>query len=227
MFECKRVLAVIPARGGSKGLPRKNILKVKGKPLIWYSYEAALKSAFIDLTILSTDDDEIIEEAKRFEINAPFKRPAELASDNAETIDTILHACSCFPEYKYVVLLQPTSPMRLTSDIDQCFELLHSTQAPACVTVCEQRHKPEWMFKVNENFKISPLIKSDKTPTRRQNLTQVHALNGSVYIARVDWLKNTKSFTAEGCVAKIMPASRSIDIDTQQDLDYFSEKING
>ena len=150
MFEGEKVLGVIPARGGSKGLPRKNILKVRGKPLIWYSYEAALKSKFIDLTILSTDDDEIIEEANKFKIYVPFKRPDELAGDDAETIDTVLHACSYFPEYKYVVLLQPTSPMRLTTDIDQCFDLLHTTHAPACVTVCQPQHKPEWMFKVNE-----------------------------------------------------------------------------
>lgn len=226
MFEGEKVLAVIPARGGSKGLPRKNILRVKGKPLIWYSYEVALKSAFIDLTILSTDDDEIIEEANRFKIYVPFKRPPELASDSAATIDTILYTCDCFPEYKYVVLLQPTSPMRLTRDIDQCFELLQSTQAPACVTVCEPRHKPEWMFNVNQNLKISPLLKIDKTPTRRQELAPVYALNGSVYIAQIDWLKNTKSFTAEGSIAKIMPGSRSIDIDTQEDLDYFSANLN-
>lgn len=227
MFKDEKVLAVIPARGGSRGLPRKNILLAKGKPLIWYSYEAAEGSSYIDSTILSTDDNEITEVAEKHGINVPFRRPSELASDTAGSVDVVLHAAAYFPDYKYVVLLQPTCPLRITEDIDRCFELMELRSAPACVTIVEPKHKPEWMFTLDTDAKIHTYLNGMQPPSQRQKMASVYSLNGVVYVAKIEWLLEHRSFVAEGCIGSIMPATRSLDIDTEDDFRIFQREING
>ena len=120
MIEGKKVLAVIPARGGSNGVPRKNIIDVGGKPLIAWTIEEARKSKYIDRLILSSDDREIIEIAKRWGCEVPFEQPAEMARDGTPGIAPVLHAIEMLPDYDYVVLLQPTSPLRQVEDVDGC-----------------------------------------------------------------------------------------------------------
>ncbi|TCP57851.1 N-acylneuraminate cytidylyltransferase [Tumebacillus sp. BK434] len=217
MIGAKRVLAVIPARGGSKGVPRKNIRELAGKPLLAWSIEAARQSKYIDRVILSSDDPEIIETAQAWGCEVPFIRPAELAADDTPGIDPILHALSQVPGYDYVILLQPTSPLRTAEDIDACVEQLLRAAAPCCVTVTEPAKSPYWMYTLQANNAMQPLIQQELV-TRRQDLPKAFALNGAVYVAEAEWLKRTKSFLTEETVAHIMPSDRSFDIDTELDL---------
>lgn len=219
------VLGLITARGGSKGLPRKNVLTVGGKPLIGWTIEAALKSRFIERVVLSSDDDEIMEAAKTWGCEVPYRRPAHLANDTASSMDVVLHALGQLPGYEYLVLLQPTSPLRTAADIDAAFELLQSTGASSCVSVCEADQSPYWMFRIKNGSKVERLLPDETSATRRQDLPPIYVLNGAIYIARVDWLRQSKNFLGEGCVAYVMPRERSLDIDNAEDLEVFRRKV--
>jgi len=212
------LLAIIPARGGSKGLPRKNILPVGGKPLIAWTITAALEASSIDEVILSSDDDETIKMAGEWGCNAPFVRPARLASDTASSIDVVLHALGMFPGFDYVALLQPTSPLRTSIDIDDAFKILTVSGANSCVSMCLAEESPFWMYRVRENMQLESLL-PDQNVSRRQDLPPVYVLNGAIYLARVSWLLQSRNFISEDCVAHIMPRERSLDIDTADDLE--------
>jgi N-acylneuraminate cytidylyltransferase len=221
----KRLLAVITARGGSKGLPRKNVLLAGGKPLIAWTISAARDSESIDRVILSTDDEEIMQYAREWGCEVPFQRPAELANDTATSIDVVLHAVDQVQGYEFVVLLQPTSPLRTAQDIDAAFSLLKSSGAPSCVSVCEADQSPYWMYRLTNDRKLQNLLPQSHGFTRRQDLPPVYILNGAIYIARVDWLRKTRSFVAEGCVAYPMTKESSIDIDNAEDFEMFRSKV--
>lgn len=215
------MLALITARGGSKGLPRKNVLLAGGRPLIAWTIGAAVESEAVDHVVLSSDDDEIIEAARAWGCAVPFRRPAELASDTATSMDVVLHALDQVPGYEYVVLLQPTSPLRTAADIDAAFALLQSRSAPSCVSVCEAEQSPYWMFRLGAEEALAPLLPGEAGASRRQDLPPVYVLNGAIYIAQVDWLRRTRSFLGEGCIAYRMPLERSIDIDDAADFEAF------
>jgi CMP-N,N'-diacetyllegionaminic acid synthase len=218
MINGKTILALIPARGGSKGVPRKNIRDTAGKPLIAWTIEAAQKSKYIDRLILSSDDNEIIEVARKWGCEAPFIRPRELALDSTPGIEPVLHAIHNVPDYDYIILLQPTSPLRTAEDIDACVEQCLSQGANACVSVVEPDKSPYWMYELNENNRMNPLLKVEQMITRRQDMPQVVALNGAVYIAKPDWLLKHSTFLTTETLAFIMPKERSIDVDTEFDL---------
>jgi len=218
LIEGKSVLAIIPARGGSKGLPRKNIRKLAGKPLIAWTIEEAKKSKYIDRLILSSDDVEIISVARAYGCEVPFVRPRELAGDDTPGIAPVLHAIAVVSEtYDYVVLLQPTSPLREAGDIDGCIERCISESRFSCVTVSKADQSPYWMYIVNSDNSIAPIIKSTNY-IRRQDLPEVYVLNGAVYVANVAWLKKNKRFVYEETVALIMPENRAVDIDAEEDF---------
>lgn len=215
----KTVLALIPARGGSKGVPRKNIKELGGKPLLAWTIEAAQQSAYIDRLILSSDDQEIIETALRWGCESPFARPGELATDDASTMDAVRHAlCNIEERYDYVVLLQPTSPFRSGKDIDQCLEFCLKRNAPACVSVTECRKSPYWMYFVEDNGLMNPVVAIDKRPERRQDLHAAFELNGAIYVARTEWIASQPSFVRAETVAYVMPRERSLDIDSEKDF---------
>ncbi|OGP62231.1 MAG: acylneuraminate cytidylyltransferase [Deltaproteobacteria bacterium RBG_13_49_15] len=219
MIRGKTVLAVITARGGSKGLPGKNIRPIAGKPLIAWSIEEAKKSRYIDRLILSSEDDEIIAVAKQWGCEVPFVRPAELATDDIPGVEPILHALGAIPEkYDYVVLLQPTSPFRLAEDIDGCIEICLERHAFACVSVTEPDKSPYWMYNLNEKGFMVPVTNLGYTTSRRQDLPPAYAINGAVYVADTVWLKEQRAFLSPETVAFIMPRERSYDIDTELDL---------
>ncbi|MFA7238472.1 MAG: acylneuraminate cytidylyltransferase family protein [Sulfuricellaceae bacterium] len=218
MINGKSVLAIIPARGGSKGVPRKNVRDLAGKPLIAWTIEAARKSAYIDRLVLSSDDPEIIEVARSWGCEAPFVRPAHLARDATPGIDPVLHALTELPGYDYVVLLQPTSPLRTEEDIDGCITRCEEKMASSCVSVTEPAHHPQWMFTLDDAEALLPI--SEQRGVRRQDLPAVYALNGAVYVARTTWLVEIKNFLGEGTHGFVMPLSRSIDIDTEQDIAF-------
>lgn len=217
MIDSERVLAVIPARGGSKGVPGKNIRKVGGKPLIAWTIEAAHAAKRVDRTILSSDDATIIREARAFGCEVPFVREARLADDKTPTMEVVLDALERCPGYAWVVLLQPTSPLRTGSDIDEAIQACIERKAPSCVSVTLARESPYWMYNLGPDGRLNPLL-AQRMPTRRQELPAVYALNGAIYVARSDWLRRERKFVGEETVAYEMPAERSLDIDTESDF---------
>ncbi|MFH2135435.1 MAG: acylneuraminate cytidylyltransferase family protein [Pseudomonadota bacterium] len=221
MIAGKSVLAIIPARGGSKGVPRKNIREVAGSPLIAWTIEEAKKSKYIDRLILSSDDEEIIEIAKSLGCEVPFVRPSELAQDETPGIAPVLHAIDNLLGYEIVVLLQATSPLRSVADIDGCLEFCIAKDVNACVSVTHAEESPYWMYTVGAEGSLHPLLATDQQITRRQDLPQAYVLNGAVYVAHCDWLRKNKSFMAEETAGFVMPQERSLDIDTEMDLEYF------
>lgn len=217
MIENKTVLAIIPARGGSKGVPRKNIRDVAGKPLIAWTIEEAKKSKYIDRIIVSTDDQKIADVAVQWGGEVPFLRPAELARDDSPGIAPVIHIITTSGfTYDLVVLLQPTSPLRTVEDIDGAIALLLNRNANACVSVVEPDKSPYWMYSVDGAGHLVPLLEGDYNC--RQDIPPVYALNGAVYVAEVSWLLKNQGFVNDETLAYVMPKERSIDIDTETDL---------
>jgi N-acylneuraminate cytidylyltransferase len=218
MYRGKKFLAVIPARGGSKGLPGKNIRPLAGKPLLAWSIEAARRSRYIDRIVLSSDDPAIMATARQWGAEAPFQRPAELATDQALGIDVVLHAIEQVAGFDYVVLCQPTSPLRIAEDIDGAIEKLFQTGAPVCVSVTEAEKTPYWMFTLAESDRMVPVMEHPDRSVNRQELPKIYVLNGAVYVAEIGWFKKARSFLTDETLGYVMPASRSVDIDTERDF---------
>lgn len=217
MIDGKEVLGIIPARGGSKGVPGKNIRIIAGKPLIAWTIEEAKKSKYIDRLVVSTDDREIADIAKCFGGEVPFLRPETLARDDTPGVAPVIHALMEIPGYDYVVLLQPTSPLRSCFDVDGCIESCVFNNAPACVSVVQPDKSPYWSYELKDGF-LSPLLKTEMSAMRRQDLPSVVSLNGAVYIARTEWLLEMNTFISAETTAFEMSKERSLDIDTELDF---------
>lgn len=208
--------ALVPARGGSKGIPRKNLKLIAGKPLIAWTIEAALRSRTLDAVVVSTEDEEIAEVALHWGAQVSFLRPPELAQDDTPGIDPVLHALGRLPEFGTVILLQPTSPLRTTEDIDACISLAQDMHASSVVSVSESERHPYWMYRLDADQRLKSLM--DVPPiSRRQELPPVYAINGALYYARTDWLKQHRTFVTTETVAYVMPEERSVDLDTLRD----------
>tara|TARA_Y100001935_G_scaffold255656_1_gene270588 strand:- start:4187 stop:4885 length:699 start_codon:yes stop_codon:yes gene_type:complete len=214
-----KVLAVITARGGSKGLPRKNILNLAGLPLIAWTIKSAHESEIISKVILSSDDDEIIEIAQQFDCEVPFKRPPHLATDTASSVEVLNHALKKYPDYDYVILLQPTSPLRTSNDIDAAFELMISSDAKSCVSVCHTSKTPYWMYTLNNERVLEKLLSNPIDIESRQAAPETFELNGALYIIQIDHFNEEQSLIPEKSIAYVMDRSVSIDIDCQLDFD--------
>jgi len=223
MINNKRIIAIIPARGGSKRLPRKSVLPLAGKPLIVWSIEAALASAYIDRTVVSTDDTEIAEIAKAAGASVPFMRPPELASDTACSADVVIHALDYLESqkdhYDYIVLLQPTSPLRTSADIDAALELCISKDANSIISVCETDHSPLWENTLPPDHSMIGFINENIAKLRSQDLPTYYRINGAIYISKIDDFRVRRTFfVCERIYAFIMPKERSLDIDTGLDF---------
>lgn len=212
-----KLLALIPARGGSKGIPRKNIKPLCGKPLIGWSIEAAKKSALVERVVVSTEDDEIADIAGHLGADVPFMRPAALAADDTPSIETVMHALSQLPEFDWLLLLQPTSPLRATEDIDGIVRFCIEHEAPSAVSICEVEKHPYYMYERDESERLRPLIRQKPNISRRQDLPQTYALNGALYLTRIDWLKEQQSFVGPETLGYVMSPESSVDIDTPLD----------
>jgi CMP-N,N'-diacetyllegionaminic acid synthase len=224
----QKIIAIIPARGGSKGLPGKNTVLLMGKPLICYTIEAAKKSKYVKLVVVSTDDKEIAKVAKITGAEVPFLRPAELAKDETPSLPVIQHAVKCIEElnrciFDLVVVLQPTSPLRTEKIIDDAVEKVLNTEADSVVTVCKVDHNPYWSFVISKG-KLKPFIVNKKAITKRQDLPDVYALNGAVYVVRRDVLFEQNTILGKDTRPLIMPIEESIDIDNYFDL-FLTEMI--
>lgn len=213
------VLGLIPARGRSKGIPRKNIKDLNGKPLIAWTIEAALNSECLAHVAVSTEDEEIADIARKWGADVPFIRPMELAQDSSLRNKVVAHALEELPNYEYVMLLQPTSPLRQTQNINEAFELLITKNASACVSVVEQLPSPHWMFRIGENQRIIPVLEKPNF-SRRQDLPKVYVLNGAIFISNVEHFQTSiepDPFLTSETVGYEMPAKISWDIDTMED----------
>jgi N-acylneuraminate cytidylyltransferase len=223
------VLAIIPARGGSKGIPRKNIQLLGGKPLIGWTIDAAKQASYINRIIVSTDDEEIASIARNMGVDVPFIRPAELATDETPGIAPVLHAISLLPFHDWVLLLQPTSPLRSTEDIIGIWQFCHDNGAPSAVSVCEMDKHPFWMYQRNAEYRLESFFNLRPDVRRRQDLPPAYALNGAMYIAKTDWLLERRDFIGPETLGYIMPAERSVDLDSMQDwywVKFLVEKAN-
>jgi len=219
MIDGKSVLAIIPARGGSKGIVDKNLREVAGKPLLVRTIDQVRGTALVDRLILSSDDPVIMEVARAAGCEVPFERPAELASDSATTMDVLRHAMAEIDgKYDYVVLLQPTSPCRQPGDIDGCISHCAEQGAPACVSVAELEKPYQWMYRLDEQGRMVPLVPDAQQVSRRQEARPGYYLNGAVYLAQWDWLLETGGFVSPDTIAFVMPQQNSVDIDDLLDL---------
>lgn len=215
------VIAIIPARGGSKGVYKKNIKYVKGKPLIAYTIDIAKKSELIDEIFVSTDDKEIAETSEKYGIEV-IPRPGDLAQDDTPDLPVFKHAILYLEkkgiETDLVVNLRPTAPLRTVEDIDSAIRIMFNTKADSVRSFCEVNEHPYWMFKII-NGRIKPFIPEHTISLypRRQLLPKLYILNGAVDIMRAKCIKND-SLYGKDIRAYIMPRTRSLDIDTEEDF---------
>ncbi len=210
------VLAVIPARGGSKGVPGKNLRELGGKELIRWTIEAAIATTGIDRTLVTTDDETIARVARGAGAEV-IDRPAELATDDAPTIDAVLHAIAGLPDESIVILLQPTTPLRTAADIDGALAMFAAGGGDTLVSVCAVEHPPHLSF-VIEDGHLEPLFGRPAFDLRRQDLPEAVRPNGAIYISRAGALREHQTFYGARILAFEMPPERSVDIDAELDL---------
>ena len=218
-----KILAIIPARGGSKGIPEKNFRPIAGKPLIGWTIESALSAKRVDRVIVTTDSPEIMEIAKNFGAEVPFRRPTELAMDNTPGIEPILHATRWLIDHEnyypdFVVCLQPTSPFRIGSDIDNAVNLAIRKQAASVISVSQSNHHPNWMQIMDQEGKLDEFIPGGTSIGSRQEMEPVYELNGAIYLIKTDVLLEKKAFFVKDTYGYVMPGERSLDIDTLWDF---------
>lgn len=222
MINEKKILAIIPARGGSKGLVRKNILLLGNIPLIAWTINAAKNSKYIDRAIVSTDDNEISNIAKKYECEVPFIRPAELASDTAESASVVVHALNTIDSsFDIIILLQPTSPFRGAGIIDAALEQFIQTKVKSLVSVTALNKSPEYLFYLNtRNKRLSKILTSRHKVTRRQDSNPAYYLNGALYIFDRNYFLQNRCFIDKYTEAFVMEAQNSLDIDSKEDFNY-------
>ena len=214
------VFAIVPARSGSKGVPGKNLRPLEGKPLLAYSIEAARAASCVDRVFLSTDCAEIAAVGKESGAEVPQLRPTEIAGDVAPVSAAVRHLLSCVTESPdFILLLQPTSPFRTAADIDAAFKLLKERGGDAVVSVTEVSDHPFLCRKIDDGALV-PFIESPLNTARRQDLPSAYTLNGAIYLIRTEVFLSSDSFFPEGTLAYVMPRERSVDIDTELDLEF-------
>lgn len=218
----KKILGIITARGGSKTIPRKNIKRLAGKPLIAWTIEAAQQSRVLNRVIVSTDDEKIAAIARKWEAEVPFLRPEKLAKDNTPTLPVLQHAVSFLKAKEgylpdAIVLLQPTSPLRNAKHIRQAVSLLRKTKADSVVSVCLAKENPYWMMRFKGN-RAHPFMTNGREYERRQDLPSAHFINGAIYVTRYSVLMGEHKILGRDTRAFVMDAKSSIDIDTSLDF---------
>lgn len=220
-----KVIAIIPARKGSKGVPSKNSKLIAGKPLIAWTIEAALDSKFIDEILVSTNCLTVKKIVEGYGLQVPGLRPDYLSEDETPSSSVILFELENKGQYDVICMLQPTSPLRTSRDIDASFEIYNRSAANVLVSVVEDKHSPYWSFQLqNEHLKsVFPLSQINK---RRQDLPKTYSLNGAIYIAEIELYKEEKSFLTAGTIPYIMPFDRSIDIDDIDDFNIAEVALN-
>lgn len=216
------MLAIIPARGGSKGVPGKNIKELAGKPLIAYTIEAAIASNIFEKVIVSTDSTKIAEVALSFGAEVPFLRPYKISGDMTSSDDVILHALSFYEEqgieFNEVCKLQPTSPLRSVRHLREAYQLFCDAKADFVVSVCECEHSPLWAGVIEKDLRLDNFISEEVKRVCRQDLPTYYRLNGAIYMGKTNRFRENKSFLGENSMAYIMGQEESVDIDSELDF---------
>lgn len=231
MINGRSVLALVPARGGSKGLPGKNVRSLCGRPLMKWSVDAGLASRFVDLVVVSTDSQDIAEVATASGASVPFLRPAELSGDAASSVDVVIHALDFLAQggkiFDIVVLLEPTSPLRDSSDIDQAVQKMVDAHASAIVSVCrvESSH-PAFVFRQSSDGRLIPFMERPPTGLRRQEIEPMFFLDGSIYASEVQALRERRSFYHSDTIAYEVPKWKSFEIDDLEDFQIVEALAN-
>ena len=218
-----KILGLILARGGSKGIKYKNITKLCGKPLIAWTINSALKSKSLTDVILSTDSTEIAKVGKKFGVSVPFIRPSRFANDTSSSIDAIEHAIKWLKRkgknYEFVVLLEPTSPLREHNDIDQAIKKIIKLKAQSLVSVSKvESINPDHLYKKSNVEKIVPIKSFKKKYIRRQDLEPIYFMEGTIYISKVSTLLRKKTFCHKNTLMYVVPKWKSLEIDDSLDL---------
>ena len=215
-------MAIIPARGGSKRLPRKNLLLLAGKPLIAWTIEAAICSGALSRIIVTSDDDDILEVAGAYPQVELIKRPEQLATDNASSIDVLMHALdeatATAPECKYTMLLQPTSPLRTSVDVSASITLITKSGADSVISVCPTEHSPIWCNVLDISGNMDNFLPKKWLNVRSQDLPDYYRLNGAIYVAKTQVFRKYQGFFMPNSKAFVMDQESSIDIDTELDF---------
>lgn len=220
MLEKFKILALIPARGGSKGIKDKNIINLAGKHLIGYTIEAAKKSKYIDNVVVTTDSSKIAEVSKKYGASVPFIRPAELAADTSKTIDAVLHAKEELKrqgeEYDVLILLQATSPLRTVEDLDGAIETFYNSHFQSVVSVSEVRDNPLLIRSIDAEGRLEKILDVSST-CRRQDMPKYYKVNGSIYINMMEEISENTSFN-DNVIPYVIESSHAVDIDSFEDL---------
>ncbi len=216
-----KMMAIIPARGGSKGLPRKNLRPLGGIPLIAWTIKAAKESQLIDFVVVTSDDPEILDIAQQFGADHLISRPKFLASDNATTIQVVDHVFELLPPPKTFVLLQPTSPLRSSAVLNHAIDFFIENNALSLVSVTESSESPYWTFLI-QNQSLVPVIPTLKMPNLRQQIPKTFVLNGAIYISDTQLFLKIRKFVSEYSLPYIMEKQISIDIDSLEDFEAAS-----
>ncbi|CEO09831.1 acylneuraminate cytidylyltransferase [[Clostridium] sordellii] len=217
----KKILAIVPARAGSKGIKDKNITDLNGKPLIAYSIEAGLKSKYINKVVVTTDGEEIAKVAKEYGADVPFLRPKHLATDTSKSIDAVTHCIEQLKnqghEYDYIVLLQPTQPLRQAWHIDEAIELIIAKDEDALVSVSKVKDHPILMRTIDESGHAVNLLEGSSTK-RRQDFPDFYKVNGAIYINKINDNLNNDTSLNDNKLVYIMDEKYDVDIDEMLDL---------
>ena len=225
------ILAIIPARGGSKGVPRKNIKLLAGKPLLEYTSAVTLKSSLLSKVVISTDDDEIISVAKKLGLEIPFKRPKDLATDSSSSLSVILHALEYFESkniyFDAVCLLQVTSPFRTVEFLDKAIQEFIKSDADSLISVQEVPHEynPHWSFELDENKNLKIATGETEIISRRQDLPKAYHRDGSIYITKSSILKEQNSLFGKKIAHIVSPKEFYVNIDTMDDWKKAEELV--
>lgn len=224
------MIAVIPARGGSKGIYKKNIKILNDKPLIAYTIEEAYKSNVFKKVVVSTDDEEIAEVSKRYGAEVPFIRPDNISGDLISSDEVVLHTIDFFErknqKFDYVCKLQPTSPLRKAEHIYEAYNMLIDKQADYIVSVCECEHSPLWTSTLDNKYSLDGFITEAIKMSCRQKLKKYYRLNGAIYMGRTEMVKKNKSFFGKNGYAYIMKQKDSVDIDNELDFKIATMILN-
>ena len=217
------MIAIIPARGGSKGLPGKNILPFCGKPLIAWTIEAALACKFLDRVIVSTDSEEIAETARTYGAEVPGLRPRELALDKSSAIDVYIYLWEQLTgksgsEPAPFVVLQPTSPLRTTEDINSAVKLFHEKKADSIISVSEATHPPVWAKRIDEKGVLRNYFETSQSLSNRQQIPLAYMPNGAVFILKKELVVKNRNYYSDKTYPYRMPYERSLDIDNIWDF---------
>ncbi len=230
-----KIIAIIPARGGSKGIPKKNIKTLAGKPLIYYTIRAVLKSKLLDEAIVSTDDGKIAKIARRYGANVPFLRPGEFAKDKSPNNVVIEHALGWFKEigknFDIVVWLEPTSPLRKDTDIDNAISIFlkNTNKADALVSVGEVHMENPYITKIIEKGYVIPLIKIKKNIYQRQQLPKVYFPYGIIYLSKTNTYRRQRTFYQKRTIPYFIERWQNYEIDDIYDfvaVEAIIKKIN-